>query len=185
MKPSTFGQMKADAQDSKNLFDVRKKVAFVTGSSSGLGRHAANVLARCGASVVGIARRQEKLQDWVEENEGKVACEAHDLGDETQLERLAEKVLEHFGPPDILVHAAGLNNRMHADTIDRTQWNETLWLNLSVPFFFSQHFVSFMKAKKLGKDCELRVSPDFSCLPQWNFLWCFERGHRAVDPVHG
>ena len=63
--------MKADAQDSKNLFDVRKKVAFVTGASSGLGRHAANVLARSGASVVGIARRQEKLQDWVEENEGR------------------------------------------------------------------------------------------------------------------
>ena len=97
--------MKADAQDSKNLFDVRNKVAFVTGASSGLGRHAANVLARSGASVVGIARRQEKLQDWVEENEGKVACEAHDRGDETQFERLAEKVLEHFGPPDILVSA--------------------------------------------------------------------------------
>ena len=133
--------MKADAQDSKKLFDVRNKVAFVTGASSGLGRHAANVLARSGASVVGIARRQEKLQDWVEENEGKVACEAHDLGDETQLERLAEKVLEHFGPPDILVHAAGLNNRMHADTIDRSQWNETLWLNLSVPFFFMILFI--------------------------------------------
>ena len=77
--------MKANAQNSKKLFDVGNKVAFVTGASSGLGRHAANVLARSGASVVGIARRHEKLQNWVEENEGKVACEAHDLVDETQL----------------------------------------------------------------------------------------------------
>ena len=157
--------MKANAQDSKNLFDVRNKVAFVTGASSGLGRHAANVLARCGASVVGIARRQEKLQDWVEENEGKVACEAHDLGDETQLERLAEKVLEHFGPPDILVHAAGLNNRMHADTIDRSQWNETLWLNLSVPFFLSQHFVPFMKAKNWGRIVNFASLQTFRAFP--------------------
>ena len=88
--------MKANAHDSKKLFYVGNKVAFVTGASSGLGRHAANVLARSGASVVGIARRQERLQDWVQENEGKVACEAHDLGDETQLETLAEKVLEGF-----------------------------------------------------------------------------------------
>ena len=83
--------MKANAQDSKNLFDVGNKVAFVTGASSGLGRHAANVLARSGASVVGIARRQEKLQDWVQENEGKVACEAHDLGDEHNLRSLQKK----------------------------------------------------------------------------------------------
>ena len=63
-------------QSLKKLFDVTDKVACVTGASSGLGRHAANVLAQSGASVVGIARRQDALQDWQRENNGKVAFEA-------------------------------------------------------------------------------------------------------------
>ena len=153
MNPLIFLEMDNFVQSLKNLFDVRDKVACVTGASSGLGRHAANVLAKSGASVVGIARRKDALLDWQRENNGKVSFEVHDLCDEEKLGILAKKISRHFGYPDILVHAAGLNNRLHADKINKTDWHKTLWLNLSVPFFLSQYFVPFMKKKKLGAYC--------------------------------
>jgi len=152
-------------QSLKKLFDVTDKVACVTGASSGLGRHSANVLAQYGASVVGIARRKDALQDWQRKNKGKVAFEAHDLSDENQLEELANKVSGHFGPPDILVHAAGLNNRMHADKINQTEWHKTLWLNLSVPFFLSQHFVPSMKEKNWGRIVNFASLQTFRAFP--------------------
>ena len=171
-------------QSLKKLFDVTDKVACVTGASSGLGRHSANVLAQYGASVVGIARRKDALQDWQRNNKGKVAFEAHDLSDENQLEELANKVSGHFGPPDILVHAAGLNNRMHADKINQTEWHKTLWLNLSVPFFLSQHFVPSMKEKNWGR-IEFCITSDFSRFSKWNFIWCFQRRNWTNDSIHG
>ena len=165
VNPLTFKEMDNREQILKKLFDVTDKVACVTGASSGLGRHAANVLAQSGASVVGIARRQDALQDWQRKNVGKVAFEAHDLGDETQLEKLANKVAEHYGPPDILVHAAGLNNRVHADNINQSEWQQTLWLNLSVPFFLSQHFVPYMKAKNWGRIVNFASLQTFRAFP--------------------
>ncbi len=165
VNPLTFKEMDNREQSLKKLFDVTDKVACVTGASSGLGRHAANVLAQSGASVVGIARRQDALQDWQRENIGKVAFEAHDLGDETQLEKLANKVAEHYGPPDILVHAAGLNNRVHADNINQSEWQQTLWLNLSVPFFLSQHFIPYMKAKNWGRIVNFASLQTFRAFP--------------------
>ena len=60
---------------------------------------------------------------------------------------VAGKVTEIFGAPDIVVHAAGLNTRQAADDVTTDGWQDTIWLNLSVPFFLSQQFVPAMKAK--------------------------------------
>jgi gluconate 5-dehydrogenase len=64
---------------------------------------------------------------------------------------LAEKVSAIFGSPDIIIHAAGINHRQHADEVSAQGWDDTVWLNLSVPFFLSQQFVPAMKARKWGR----------------------------------
>ena len=46
------------------LFSLAGRVACVTGASSGLGQAAATILARAGAQVVGVARRQAELDAW-------------------------------------------------------------------------------------------------------------------------
>lgn len=134
-----------------NLFDVSGKVACVTGASSGLGRRAATALARAGASVVGVARRAADLEDWRREAGGQTAAVTADLSDRDGLAKLATNIAGPFGPPQILVHAAGINTRETADEVTPEGWDITLSLNLTVPFFLSQAFVPAMREKRWGR----------------------------------
>jgi len=63
----------AERAGGRTLFSVAGRVACVTGASSGLGRAAASCLARAGASVVGVARREQALRAWAAEPGGERA----------------------------------------------------------------------------------------------------------------
>lgn len=128
-----------------DLPDLSSHVALVTGASSGLGRRAAETLARAGAKVVGVARRAAMLQGL----DGKAL--PWDLADRGRLPELAQAAAAPFGPPDIVVHAAGINNREVADDVTQEGWDITISLNLAVPFFLSQHLVPDMREKGWGR----------------------------------
>lgn len=133
------------------LFDVSDKVVCVTGASSGLGRQAAFVLARAGAKVVGVARREKELTAWHHAAEGQTACVIADLADRDALKDVAAQVSAPFGTVDILINAAGINTRQHADDVTDAGWDVTLNLNLAAPFFLAQALVPAMKQKRWGR----------------------------------
>lgn len=137
--------------DPRALFDLTGRVACVTGASSGLGRRAASVLAAAGASVVGVARRQEELASWLAEAGGLTSAVVADVSDRDRIKDLAAEVAAPFGAPDIVVHAAGLNTREAADDVTPEGWDKTIALNLAVPFFLSQALVSDMKTEGWGR----------------------------------
>ena len=76
---------------------------------------------------------------------------AHDLSDRDGLADLARAVSDPFGPPDIVVHGAGINTREPADEVTPEGWDITLALNLSAPFFLSQQLVPSMKERGWGR----------------------------------
>lgn len=137
--------------DGTSYFDLSGHVACVTGASAGLGGRAALTLARAGACVVAVARRAEALRMLVDEAPGSIAAQPHDLSVRAGLADLSKKVAKPFGPPDILVHAAGVNTREPADEVTPEGWDTTLDLNLAAPFFLSQRLVPAMKAKGWGR----------------------------------
>ncbi len=148
--------------DPSTLFDLSGRVACVTGASAGLGQRAATVLAAAGAKVVGVARRAEALAQWAEavgENAAGVtwdlgadhgAATASDTADR-RMDDLVAAICDPFGPPDILVHAAGLNTRQTADEVTHEGWAQTLNLNLTAPFFLSQALIPGMRAQGWGR----------------------------------
>lgn len=133
------------------LFDVSGKVACVTGASAGLGHAAACLLAASGARVVGVARRADALAAWRGTAQGETACVTADLADRQGLKTVAHAVCAPFGPVDILINAAGINTRQHADEVTEADWDVTLDLNLAAPFFLAQSLVTGMKAKGWGR----------------------------------
>lgn len=133
------------------LFNVSGKVACVTGASGGLGRQAATLLAEAGAQVIGVARRAEELNAWRDQTDGDTATVVADLADRATLEGVAADVSVPFGTVDILINAAGINTRQHADDVTDAGWDTTLNLNLAAPFFLAQKLVPAMKVKGWGR----------------------------------
>lgn len=133
------------------MFEIKGRIACVTGASSGIGRAAATMLAEAGAHVVGVARRNDALEAWRSETEGETAALVADLSDRSQLKAVADAASKPYGPPDILINAAGINTRQTADEVTDEGWDVTLDLNLAAPFFLAQAMVPSMKESSWGR----------------------------------
>ena len=134
-----------------DLFSVAGRVACVTGASAGIGRAIATALAQAGARVVGLARRGDALEDWRAEAGGETAAIAADLSDATATEAAAARIAQPFGPPGILVNAAGVNTREPADAVTPEGWRRTIDLNLATPFFLARALVPAMRERRWGR----------------------------------
>ena len=90
---------------------------------------------------------------------------AQDLADRDGLADLARRAAEPFGAPDIVVHAAGINTRQVADEVTPEGWDVTLALNLTAPFFLSQHLVPAMRNKGWGRIVNFASLQSFRAFP--------------------
>ena len=125
----------------KSLFDINNKIVCVTGASSGIGKSLATFLAEKGAKVIGVARRENELSDWKKNTNGETSFLSIDLLEKQKVQYFGKEISKQFGPPDILINAAGINNRQHANDVSIEGWDTTINLNLSVPFFLAQSLV--------------------------------------------
>ena len=138
----------------QSLFELSGHTAVVTGGSSGIGLAIAGFLADAGSQVILVARREDRLKAaaaQIQAAGGKAGFVAADLMDRDQLPDTVSQVKAVFGEPDILVNAAGVNLRQHADEVTPDGWDQTLHLNLSTPFFLAQALVPGMKARRYGR----------------------------------
>ena len=133
------------------MFNVSGKTIAITGASSGIGQAMGSHLAANGANVVAIARRVDALQEWSENTDGNTAFVAADLGDIDALGDVANDIAGAFGDVDVLINAAGLNPRKHADDVTVEIWKQTQDINLNAPFFLAQAMVPAMKEQSWGR----------------------------------
>ena len=138
-----------------NMFSLKGRVALCTGASSGIGAHMAKTLAKAGADVVLIGRSEKGLkatqQAISRENpDGRYIYKILDLSVLEQIEPMIAQISREFGFADILINAAGINQRQAADDILIEDWQQTLNINTAAPFFLARALINGMQKKGYG-----------------------------------
>jgi NAD(P)-dependent dehydrogenase (short-subunit alcohol dehydrogenase family) len=134
-------------------FDLRGRVAFVTGATSGLGRHFAGVLAKAGAAVAISGRREDRLQTLRSEIEaagGKCMAIALDVTQAGQITPAFDKAESGLGPIDILVNNAGMSADGPVANISVADFDAVMATNLRGPFLLAQDIGKRMIARGQG-----------------------------------
>lgn len=149
-------------------FSLISKNALVTGGGSGLGRAMAIALAKAGANVGVISRRESLLLETSEEikKNGRlsVVCPT-DVTKSHEVVSAVEKVESELGPIDILVNAAGVINSQSTIDLSEEDWRFTIDVNLTGTFLVTKTVGEKMLSRKSG-----------SIINIGTFLG--ERGHR-------
>jgi len=137
-----------------DMFNLKGRVALVTGASSGLGVQFARVLADNGAAVALVARRVERLQslkDEIENKGGQAVVIAADVTDRAAMTRAFDTAEKAFGTVTILVNNAGIAHGGRAVDMAVEEWRKVLGTNLDAVFFWAQEAARrVLAAKKQG-----------------------------------
>lgn len=132
--------------------DLTGQVAFVTGTTSGLGRRFADVLAACGASVALSGRRAERLEAHAAELRArgtKVAVVPLDMTDSQAVKESVGIVEEQLGTVTILVNNAGIPDAQRAHKMELDLIDRVIDTNLRGPYVLSCEVARRLMAKKL------------------------------------
>jgi 2-deoxy-D-gluconate 3-dehydrogenase len=122
-----------------DLFDLRGKVALVTGTSRGLGAGMARALAAAGADVAVHDREAPCATEECLRGLGvRTACLAGDLMDRGAADRLVADAIGRMGRLDILVNNAGIIRREPAVSHSDEDWDAVIELNLTSVFRLSR-----------------------------------------------
>ncbi len=136
------------------MFNLKNRVAVITGASSGLGKQMAKAFAEQGADVVILARRIEKLEELKEELEAKgvkclaVKCDVTSTEDINNAARLTK---EKFGKVDILVNNAGASKDNGVLDMTDDEWDFTIATDLTSVFKVTRAFANIMKENNYGR----------------------------------
>jgi NAD(P)-dependent dehydrogenase (short-subunit alcohol dehydrogenase family) len=134
-------------------FDLRGRVAFVTGATSGLGVHFAKTLAKAGAAVAIAGRRADRLSTVRREIEalgGKCASVVLDVTDAVQIPRALDDAEAALGPIDVLINNAGMSANGPVTDFTVADFDSVFATNLRGPFLLAQELGRRMIARKKG-----------------------------------
>ena len=136
------------------MFDLKGRVAVITGASSGLGKQMAKAFASQGADLAILARRVERLEELkveLEKNGVKVLPVKCDVTSTEDINNAASAVEEYFGKVDILVNCAGSSKDKGVLDMADDEWDFTIATDLTSVFKMTRAFANIMKKNHYGR----------------------------------
>ncbi|MBM6382992.1 MAG: SDR family NAD(P)-dependent oxidoreductase [Paenibacillus sp.] len=129
---------------------LQNKVWFITGCSTGFGRHIAVQAIEAGYKVVVTARRVEQIQDIVSENEENTLALPLDVTNDEQIRSAVQQAIDKFGRIDVLVNNAGIG---YFSSVEESLEEETRRM-FEINFWGLMHMTNavlpHMRAQKSG-----------------------------------
>ena len=136
------------------MFNLKGRVAVISGASSGLGKQMSYAFANQGANLVLLARRIERLEELKVELEKlgvevlPVKCDVTSTEDINNAARLSE---ERFGKVDILVNCAGSSKDAGVLEMTDDEWDFTIATDQTSVFKMTRAFAGLMKKNNYGR----------------------------------
>ncbi len=131
--------------------------AIITGGSSGIGKATARLLARYGANVFIVARRQQRLNAALDEivaerNHADQIFRAFsaDVSQYEQIKAVVDAVVESGYPPDILINSAGIASCNYFDQLTLDDFRRTMDVNFFGTVNTIKAVLPYMKEKRSG-----------------------------------
>ena len=137
----------------RELFDLKEKVAIVTGGSRGLGKELAIGLGEAGAKVVITARREESLLATAQElSDIGIEClpVTTDISEADGVKLMVASTLEKWGEIDILVNNAGVVWASPPEDMTLDRWDYVMNINARGTFICCQEVGREMIKQKSG-----------------------------------
>ena len=137
------------------MFDLSGKVAVVSGASSGLGQQMALAFARQGASLVILARRIERLDEFkpklIKAGAKEVLALKCDVTLTEDIDAAAKATEEKIGKVDILLNCAGSSKDKGVLEMTDDEWDFTIATDETSVFKMTRAFANIMKKNKYGR----------------------------------
>lgn len=133
------------------LFDLKGRVALVTGGNGGIGLGMAQGMADAGATIIVAGRNAKKADAALKQLHAsgvEAAFIAVDVADDQSCADLITSSVAQFGRLDILINNAGMNNRKLPDEYNMTEWRQVMDVNLNSAFACCQ--AAYPEMKKAG-----------------------------------
>jgi NAD(P)-dependent dehydrogenase (short-subunit alcohol dehydrogenase family) len=147
-------QQKRSFNEMNNLFDLKGKIALVTGGGRGLGKYITSGLAEAGATVIITSRKIKNLEAAAQEIGGKynaqivpIAC---DLAKEEDIENMVNTVTARFPRVDILVNNSGATWGAPTLEFPIEKWDQLFNINVRGVWILSQKIAKQMKKQGGG-----------------------------------
>ena len=135
-------------------FNLTGKCGIVTGGGNGIGKGITKGLTEAGARVLIAGRNLDKLEKTAAEFNaaglGRVVCATVDMSKPESISALVETALRELGQIDFLFNNAGTIYREPCEKFPPDVWEHTLAVNLSGPFYLSQHVARHMIERGKG-----------------------------------
>ncbi len=132
----------------EDLFNLKGKIALVTGASTGFGRSFALTLAEAGADVVISARNEERLGETkklLKQTGRRVLKVVGDMSIPEDVRRMVDETVSQFGGLHVAVNNAGILTRpVPFHEMDPDDWNQVISVNLTGVFLCMQREIEVM-----------------------------------------
>ncbi|MEP0869575.1 SDR family oxidoreductase [Trichocoleus desertorum AS-A10] len=125
------------------------RVALVTGAGSGIGKAAAQLLAKEGAKVAALGRSDDDVQQTLEEIQksgGEAIPVLADISQPEAMQQAIQAIADKWGRLDIVFANAGINGVWTAlEELDPDEWDKTLNVNLKGTFLTVKYAIPLLK----------------------------------------